>query len=728
MSDHVKNQGLNFNDAPDQDATFEKMSTDEIRSELLNQIEQLLYYLFPAGCIKNNVFSIGDIKGTKGESLKIELKGTNAGLWKDFATDEGGDIFDLWAACNGLDTKTQFPALVETAQKWLGMEKPNYKPLTPPTSPTNDLGPYTHKWNYRDGDDKLIACIYRYDLPDGKKEYRPWDVLAKKSKAPNIRPLYNQPGLKTTTDVVLVEGEKAADALISQGFAATTAMFGSNAPLEKTDWSPLKDKHVLIWHDNDDAGREYAKKLQEYLPGSVTSLTNLDIPADKSEGWDAADAVDECLDIKVFIKNHIVQPKITPPTIPAYTVGQLLDDTSPIPTDLIAPRILTPRGLLVFGGAPKVGKSDFLLSWLAHMAAGATFLGMKPPRPLRIFYLQAEIDYHYLRERLQMMHFPESLLPLVRENLIITPQCKIILDESGVNATANTIDHFFETVDDIESVDIIVVDPLRNVFDGGTSGATENDNTGMLFFLQQRLEVLRDRINPNAGIILVHHTHKTDSKQFEEDPFQALSGASSLRGYYSTGMIMFQPDQAQTERQIIFELRNGPKLPRKLVDKVNGGWLETEYGSTRLVNQNFGEKLDAERRRKHDIILEIIYNESSEGKIYTSTQFCELFESKAGLGSADTIRKRINTLATKGYIKFFKNGEDYGLPTLERCRYGYLCVEDMQLGTGDEFDPDTGELPVQQNIYPTHYKNSTNGILMPVEDKNVWVYHEQQKS
>ena len=49
-----------------------------------------------------------------------------------------------------------------------------------------------------------------------------------------------------------------------------------------------------------------------------------------------------------------------------------------MPEDIIAPRVLTPGGLLVLGGAPKVGKSDFLISLLAHMAAGIPFLGLKP--------------------------------------------------------------------------------------------------------------------------------------------------------------------------------------------------------------------------------------------------------------------------------------------------------------------------------------------------------------
>ncbi len=593
------------------------------------------------------------------------------------------------------------------------------------TPAEDDLGPSTAKWDYCDASGKLIACVYRYDPPGGK-EFRPWDVIARKYKAPEIRPLYNQPGLKTASHVVLVEGEKAADALIAQGFAATTAMFGSKAPLEKTDWSPLKAKHVLIWPDHDKTGQDYAESLQAYLPlSAVASLTTLSIPTDKPAGWDAADAVDEGLDVHAFIKEQQSQTEIIQPTISAFTVGHLLDDTSPMPEDLIAPRVLTPGGLMVFGGAPKVGKSDFLMALLAHMAAGIPFLGLSPARPMRIFYLQAEIGYHYLRERLQSLQFDENLLPLVRENLVITPQCKMLLNADGVTATANTIAQHFS-----ESVDIIVVDPLRNVFDGGTSDAGENDNAAMLFFLQQRLDALRDRINPDAGLILAHHTRKIEKKKLEEDPFQALSGASSLRGYYTTGLIMFQPDEQQSLRQIIFELRNGPKLPSKLVDKLDGTWCELEHHSERLVNQDYGQKLDAERRRKHDVILQIIYEQARKSNVYTMNQFCQAFENCAGLGGETSIRKRLEVLSTKGYIKFFRDVEEYGLPKASRTKYGYMCVEDMQIATGEEVvDPETGEISAKlRHIYPTHYKCKLSAAPLPVENKHVWIYDEEEQA
>ena len=94
--------------------------------------------------------------------------------------------------------------------------------------------------------------------------------------------------------------------------------------------------------------------------------------------------------------------------------------------------MLTPGGLLVLGGAPKVGKSDFLISLLAHMAAGVPFLGFTPPQALRVFYLQAEIQYHYLRERMQQIRLDGAVIAGARDNLFATPKLRMILDDKGL--------------------------------------------------------------------------------------------------------------------------------------------------------------------------------------------------------------------------------------------------------------------------------------------------------
>ena len=106
----------------------------------------------------------------------------------------------------------------------------------------------------------------------------------------------------------------------------------------------------------------------------------------------------------------------------------------------------------------------------------------------------------------------------------------------------------------------------------------KNDNNAMLVFLRDRVEQLRDELNLNAGIILAHHTKKITKRQLEEGPFLALSGASSLRTYYTTGMILYRPDETKKNiRQLMFELRNGPSIADKLIDKVDGIWQELAY-------------------------------------------------------------------------------------------------------------------------------------------------------
>lgn len=672
-----------------------------VKSRLLVNLPQVLRALLPAGIVRGHKFMVGNIKGDAGDSLIVELSGSKAGLWHDFATGAGGDVLDLWAAIKGFDRQSQFPALLQDIQNHLGAGFQERSPARP--SPAPKLGKPTAKWDYTDAKGTLIASVYRYDPRPGQKEFRPWDALRGVMRAPEIRPLYNQAGLKTADAVVLVEGEKCAAALIDLGICATTAMHGAKAPIDKTDWSPLKGKRVIIWPDNDEAGQIYARNAASAAArAGAVSVEILKIPPDKPAKWDAADAVAEGLEIRVILKNwdRMVAKEIPPPrqTLPLYSLAELQNDRSPIPDDLIAPRVLTPGGLLVLGGAPKVGKSDFLISLLAHMAGGAPFLGLSCKRPLRIFYLQAEVQYHYLRERVQRLALSDAATLFLDQNFIVTPQISITLNDAGIALVSEAIkDRFKDT-----PPDIIAIDPLRNVFDGGGMGG-ENDNDAMMFFLAQRLEELRRRINPDAGIILAHHTRKTFKKTAEEDPFQALSGAGALRSYYSSGIILHRVDEKRPERLLIFELRNGPEIPAKTILRRAQGWVEADIDLATLMREQEELQAQAENIHKTDTIIRLIFDEAKHSRIYTANQLAESFENKEGLGSARTIRDRISALATKGYVKFFKNADAYGLPLLPRSRQGYVCVDGMTLKSG-------------ALVMATHMKHPDTGEIIPIAD------------
>ena len=102
------NDFLDFNSANNQYSTPEKLNTDDIRNALLSRIDEALNYLLPQGYVQNNCFYIGDTEGNKGKSLVVQLQGDKQGSWFDFATNQGGDLFNLWAEVRNYG-KNEFP-------------------------------------------------------------------------------------------------------------------------------------------------------------------------------------------------------------------------------------------------------------------------------------------------------------------------------------------------------------------------------------------------------------------------------------------------------------------------------------------------------------------------------------------------------------------------------------------------------------------------------------------
>jgi hypothetical protein len=255
---------FDFNDTPDRiERRHEK---DELGNRLLDQLEAVLTYLFPRGKRQGTRFVVGNVQGDAGDSLVIELEGPKRWVWIDFATGESGDVLALWAAARGFAVPRDFVELLDDVGDLLVVPG-SFIPAPAKSAAAHDtLGPHTAKWDYRNAEGELLACVYRYDTPEGK-QYRPWDVASRKTRMPDPRPLYHLPAVAKVDTVVLVEGEKCADALMHMGIVATTAMGGAATALAKTDWSPLAGKTVIVWPDHDEAGARYANVVGPKLLG-----------------------------------------------------------------------------------------------------------------------------------------------------------------------------------------------------------------------------------------------------------------------------------------------------------------------------------------------------------------------------------------------------------------------------------------------------------------------------
>lgn len=170
-------------------------------------------------------------------------------------------------------------------------------------------------FDYPNEDGKLLYCVCRFDLGKGEKEILPV-VFAKSDRdgamawrfqgIPIPRPILGLDRLAQNPDlpVLVVEGEKTAKA--AQEYLPKTVVVtwqgGSNTWV-LADWSPLKNKHVWVWPDNDFPGRKCVLGLAgetrtetgliDHLRQviGVKSIKYIAPPGTSAEpGWDVADA------------------------------------------------------------------------------------------------------------------------------------------------------------------------------------------------------------------------------------------------------------------------------------------------------------------------------------------------------------------------------------------------------------------------------------------------------
>ena len=174
-----------------------------------------------------------------------------------------------------------------------------------------------------------------------------------------------------------------------------------------------------------------------------------------------------------------------------------------IPECIITPEVLIQKGSLLFEGPAKVGKTDFVFSWMAHMAAGVKFIEMTPVRPLKVFYLHAGSVDKDFEEKVQKMGIDQKLIPLIDQNLVTSPSFKKKLNEEGIDLVAEQITTNFD-----QDVDIIVIDSMQDFYDGDINDLKDGDDAPLVSFSENRIEALRQMVNPNAALIVIHESNR----------------------------------------------------------------------------------------------------------------------------------------------------------------------------------------------------------------------------
>jgi len=153
---------------------------------------------------------------------------------------------------------------------------------------------------YKDADGEELFQVHRHEAAGYDKTFRQWAVdpetgaKTPPSKAGVKLVPYNLPGILDTDHVVLVEGEKDADCLISKGMVASTTPMGAGN--WKAEYAQhFKGKHLAIIPDRDKPGQGYRDAIITDCLGVAASIRVVDLShgKDVSEYLDAGGTIEQ---------------------------------------------------------------------------------------------------------------------------------------------------------------------------------------------------------------------------------------------------------------------------------------------------------------------------------------------------------------------------------------------------------------------------------------------------
>lgn len=153
---------------------------------------------------------------------------------------------------------------------------------------------------YRYADGSLCFVICRWDRGHGglpEKVIRPcsWNgsEWIWKHTRPKPRPLLDAPNIVAhpSAPVLVLEGErkaKVAHAYLPPGWLVTS-WAGGAGNWQAHDWSLLQGHAVVIWPDNNEAGRTAAQAIEAHLHGLKIPASVMPLPSWLAPGWDLGD-------------------------------------------------------------------------------------------------------------------------------------------------------------------------------------------------------------------------------------------------------------------------------------------------------------------------------------------------------------------------------------------------------------------------------------------------------
>lgn len=499
-------------------------------------------------------------------------------------------------------------------------------------------------YKIRDARGRLAAEHVREDHADGTKTVRwrqpdgSWGLNGTKL---GELPLY---GAELVSDlgedelIVLVEGEKARDALEAAGLPAVASVTGAAGTPGPAALEVLRDRRVCLWPDADDKGRAHMERIATALHGvanEVLIFTWHDAP----EHGDAADhpavrsrnrrGVDRLLgELESAPRWKPSESKSNGYRAETFTASDLMAVELPPPT-WIVPGVL-PEGVSLLAGKPKLGKSWMALAIAVAVASGGVALGKVPVEQGDVLYLALEDNRRRLQKRLGILLHGDP----APDSLHISLDWRR-LDDGG----ADDLDAFLSKNPDTR---LVAVDTLKKVRPrvSGNRSVYEVDYEA----LEPLLPIAAEH---EVAILVVHHTRKAGA----DDPLDEISGSTGLTGGVDGAMVL----KRERGRADAFLHITGRDIEEDVElalrwDRETAGWI--------IAGDAAEYRLSEER-------AEVVRVLEETGEPMTPTEVADVLDKRPG-----SVKKLLWTMARDGQLtaasgRYSPNDGNPGNPVTE---------------------------------------------------------------
>jgi hypothetical protein len=456
----------------------------------------------------------------------------------------------LYQSTEGIDHRKRIFELAGNAESKPSAEKPTWNalPSAPESAPFPSLNHYKHgtpsaHWIYLTPEGRIAGIVARFDLADGKKEVLPLAWCRDESgntgwrwkSMPEPRPLY---GLPFGEDfVVIVEGEKTAEAVIAAGLPATTWAGGSGA-VGKADWQPLAGKIAIVWPDNDEPGQKASAEIVRKLSGIAAEVRLVAIPPGMPVGWDAADT--DPATIRFLVDNAApIGIAEVPSTDPQpFPITRACDMGGIAEAADFVEGLLTDGGASVVYGPSNCGKSFWVLDLAAAIVSGTPFRDELEVEPGAVVYVALE-GSHGARNRIEALKRAGRLPANAPLFLCFAPVS--LLETGHDKRLAATVKQAAEQ--SATPCRLVILDTLARAMAGG------DENKGQDMTLAVKcMDSVREATG--AHVLLVHHCGKDEAK--------GARGHSSLRAAVDTEIEVSRPEGATISTVRVTKQRDLP--------------------------------------------------------------------------------------------------------------------------------------------------------------------------